>query len=153
MGFEKTHSPQGKRSFTFHLLIESLCKQLVGTFQSTQSAFVRRVSQITLDERRLKMDAHHDVEKPLHATSNQRCRVCMEKYFRAKRANRVAKDKDLPKRCKTVFRCMFCEEFLCIGMSGQNCWYDWHHKVEYWTSTGTVIHFSSLIYHLFGLPK
>ena len=89
-----------------------------------QSAFGRRISQITSDERRLKMDAHHDVEKPQHATSNQCCHVCREKYLRAKRANPVAKDKDLPKRCKTVFWCMFCEDFLCIGMSGQNCWYD-----------------------------
>ena len=129
--FVKPHCPTGKRSFTFHL--SRLCEQLVGNFQSTQSAFGRRISETSSDEKRLKLDAHHDVEKPEHATSNQRCRVCREKYLNATKANPGAKDKDLPKRSKTMFSCRFCGEFLCIGVPGKNCWYDWHHKVaEYW---------------------
>ena len=119
MGVVNPHYPPGKRPFTFHLFIEKLCEQLVGTFQSKQSAFGRRISDASLTEKRLKIDAHHDVEKPEHATSNQRCRVCREKYLKAKKDNPTAKDKDLPKRCKTMFWCRYCMEFLCIGTPGK----------------------------------
>ena len=95
LGFVKLHSPTGKRSFTFHLFIERLC----------ESAFGRRISETSSHEKRLKLDAHHDVEKPEHAISNQRCRVCREKYLKAKKANPGAKDKDLPnglRECSSI---------------------------------------------------
>uniref|UniRef100_A0A0L8I9B3 Uncharacterized protein n=1 Tax=Octopus bimaculoides TaxID=37653 RepID=A0A0L8I9B3_OCTBM len=50
--------------------------------------------------------------------------VCREKYLRSKQMNFQAEDKDLPKCCKTVYRCKYCEEFLCIGKSDSNCWFD-----------------------------
>lgn len=37
-----------------------------------------------LDEKRLKRDGDHDVEMAPHATTNNRCVVCREKYLRAK---------------------------------------------------------------------
>lgn len=55
--------------------------------------------------------ASHVMERPEHATSNQRCRVCREKYLRlrAKKANPHAKESELHKRKKTVYWCMTCQ--------------------------------------------
>uniref|UniRef100_A0A0L8GTE7 Uncharacterized protein n=1 Tax=Octopus bimaculoides TaxID=37653 RepID=A0A0L8GTE7_OCTBM len=60
--------------------------------------------------------------------------MCREKYLRAKQMNSQAEYKDLPKQCKTVYRCKYCEgeEYLFIGKPDSNCWFDWHHKRQYW---------------------
>jgi hypothetical protein len=71
-------------------------------------------------------------ERPKEATSNNRCVVCAEKYKRAKRGNPDAKEKDLPKRTKTVYWCKSCEVFLCIGSGIENCFQVYHSKVEFW---------------------
>ena len=45
---------------------------------------------------------------------------------------RGAKDKDLPKRKKTVYWCKTCEVFLCIGSGSDNCFESYHTKVDFW---------------------
>src|SRR6218665_233820 len=55
------------------------------------------------------------------ATRSNRCVVCSEKYKQSKRLNPVAKDKDLPKRAKTVYWCKSCKVFLCIASDNKNC--------------------------------
>lgn len=76
----------------------------------------------------------HDVIRPEAAGTNNRCAVCRKIYLVAKHANPTAKNKDLPKRTKTVYKCTHCDVLLCIGdeRSNSNHWFDWHHKVEYW---------------------
>jgi len=132
MDMIKPHAFPNKRVFTFHMFIEKLCQELVGDVRSTGAGFGHRRSAEFLDEKRLKRDAYHDVEKATDATGNNRCVVCRQKYLVAKQRDPRAKDKDLPKRCKTVYRCTECDEFLCIAKPDNNCWYNWHHKVEYW---------------------
>ena len=92
------------------------------------------------DEQRLKRDAHHDIVKAPHVTTNNRSVVCRENYQMAKQRNPRAKDKDLPKCCKAIHWCTYCEEFLCIGKPGNNCWFDWHHNVEYFVVLYTLSH-------------
>uniref|UniRef100_A0A0L8H925 PiggyBac transposable element-derived protein domain-containing protein n=1 Tax=Octopus bimaculoides TaxID=37653 RepID=A0A0L8H925_OCTBM len=84
-----------------------------------------------LSFKQLLHDAHHDVERAETASRNNHCKMCGEKYLRVKQMEFQAEDKDLPKPCKTVYRCKYCEEFLCIGKPGSNCWFDWHHKHQY----------------------
>src|SRR6218665_1879236 len=71
---------------------------------------------------------------PLHlpecvegATRSNRYVVCSEKYKQSKRANPAVKNKDLPKRAKTVYWCKSCEVFLCITSGNENELY--HSKV------------------------
>ena len=78
MGSVRCHSSPGHRSYTFQLFVETLCEQLVGTVQNKNRAFGLRTSMAASNGKHFKLDVHHDVEKPLHATSNQRCRVCQE---------------------------------------------------------------------------
>jgi hypothetical protein len=131
MNFKKPHALAGRRVVTFHKFMESICEEYVAPVRTVQSAMARRVSSHN-EERRLNRDAHHDAERPASATGNNRCRVCSDKYLRAKRANPHLREKDLPKRSRTVNFCTYCQEFLCIGNAGANCWYDWHHKLEFW---------------------
>jgi len=131
MGFVKPHAPPNKAVYTFHMFLEDLCENLVGDIRKP-TATPNRVPAATREETRLKRDAHHDVERPEHATTNNCCVVCREKYARAKQNNPNLAEKDLPKRKKTVHWCNYCREFLCIGKPDSNCWFDWHHKVEYW---------------------
>ncbi|ESO85607.1 hypothetical protein LOTGIDRAFT_155095 [Lottia gigantea] len=111
--------------------VQQICEELVGDIQNVNSSFRRRVSDET-SEKRLNRDAHHDCERPAHATTNQRCKVCREKYLRAKSTNPQANASQLPKRHKTTIWCRYCKEFLCVGKVGDNCWYDWHNRVQYW---------------------
>src|SRR6218665_1506841 len=47
-------------------------------------------------------------------------------------ANPVAKDKDLPKRAKTVYWCKSCKVSLCIASGNENCFELYHSKVQFW---------------------
>ena len=94
--------PRGIKTFLFcdseNWFIEKLCQELGGDVQSTGAAFGNRCSAEFQDERRFKRDAHHDVEKAPHATTNNYCFVCREKYLRDHQRNPQAKDEDLLKQ-------------------------------------------------------
>ena len=132
VNYIKSHTQPGKRTVTFHAFLEQLFEELVANYHRDRSSFGnRRVSDVT-NVRRLQRDAFHDVIRPADATTNNRCVVCRKIYLNAKARNPRAKDKDLPKRTKTVYKCTHCDEYLCIGSDGNNHWYDWHHKQQYW---------------------
>ena len=38
----------------------------------------------------------------------------------------------LSKRRKTTFKCVFCNVYLCIGGPEENCFFDYHTKLQYW---------------------
>jgi hypothetical protein len=131
MNTVKPHYNVTGRAYTFHFFIEDLCNQLVGDYSAGVS--IRRRSSVDVEEVvRLKRDADHFAERPAGTSTNYRCVVCSEKYNRAKRRNPNLKDKDLPKRRKTVFRCSFCKQYLCIWAPPNNCWEKWHSKQKYW---------------------
>lgn len=130
MDFYKPHIQQGHRTLTFHAFLEQLCIQLVGDFRTPEQRGRRR-SNVDPDARLVNY-GQHTVERSPDATGSNRCVVCQEHYRRAKVSNPGLKDKDLPKRCKTVYWCTFCRKYLCIGKPGSNCWADWHTKVAYW---------------------
>ena len=132
MGFKKSHVPASGRTYTFHFFLEDLSKELVGDVRSSGSVYGRRSSVEGQGHLRLKSDIQHLVERGADAKGNNRCAVCRERYLRAKQRNPQAKDCNLPKRCKTVYRCAVCEEYLCIGKPDDNCWEKWHTKKEYW---------------------
>jgi hypothetical protein len=118
---------------TFLAYVEQLCNNLVGGYEH-----LRRVPVVAANpdnvqnERRLENVGQHGVERALHATRNNACVVCLEKYRRASIMNPNAAYKDLPSKKKTVYWCPYCEKFLCVGLPDQNCWKDWHSKVQYW---------------------
>ena len=128
MNYVKPHRQQGHRVITFHDFLETLCIELVGKFRQTASIGRPRTSE---PARRLVNDGSHMPERR-NDSRNHRCRVCSEKYNRAKASDPDAEDKDLPKCKKTVFRCIGYDEYLCIGEEGANCYADWHKKVVYW---------------------
>jgi len=128
------HKQPGKRLVTFHTFLDQLCHELIGAF--------RRCSTPTLRRRSKPNEAclinvgnvpQHLVEKPPHATTNNRCVVCTEKYRRAKQMNPGAHDVDLPKRSKTVYWCSSCEVFLCVASGTDNCFKQYHTLVQYWS--------------------
>ena len=128
------HKQPGKRLVTFHMFLDQLCHELIGAF--------RRCSTPTLRRRSKPNEAclinvgnvpQHLVEKPPHATTNNRCVVCTEKYRRAKQMNPGAHDVDLPKRSKTVYWCSSCEVFLCVASGTDNCFKQYHTLVQYWS--------------------
>jgi len=87
------------------------------------------------DEARL----HNEPNIPLHlpervegATLSKRCVVCSDKYKQSKRVNLAAKDKDLPKRAKTIYWGKSCEVFLCIASGNENSFELYHSKVQFW---------------------
>src|SRR6218665_1378197 len=51
---------------------------------------------------------------------------CSEKYKQSKRVNPAAKDKDLPKRARTVYWCKSCKVILCIASGNENCFELYH---------------------------
>jgi len=46
--------------------------------------------------------------------------------------NPAAKDKDLPKRAKTVYWYKSCKVFLCIASGNENCLELYRSKVQFW---------------------
>ena len=129
-GYYIPHAQAGKRVTTYHSFLEQLCNELVGDVRTTTQQGRRR-SDADPDVR-LSNVGRQEVERAEHATTNNRCTVCSEKYKRAKLANPSLREKDLPKRSKTVYWCNYCCVFLCIGVPRSNCWHDWHTKVQYW---------------------
>src|SRR6218665_2166855 len=82
---------------------------------------------------------HNEPNIPLHlpervegATRSNRGVVRSERYKQSKRVNLVAKDKDLPKRAKTVYWGKSCEVLLCIASGNENCFELYHSKVPFW---------------------
>src|SRR6218665_357850 len=116
------------------MFIDELCHDMVGSHRRAMVPMSRRTS--AGDEVRL----HNKSNIPLHlpervegATLSNRCVVCSEKYKQqSKIVNPAAKDKDLPKRAKTVYWCKSCEVFLCIASGNENCFELYHSKVQFW---------------------
>ena len=118
----KSRIIQGELIQTFWMFIDEPCHDSVGSHRRALVSMSRRTS--AGDEARL----HNDPNIPLHLpervegeTRSNRCVVCSEKYKQSKRVNAAAKDKDLPKRAKTVYWCKSCEVFLCIASGNENC--------------------------------
>ena len=113
------------------MFTEKLCHELVGTYRQRVIPLARRSSsdQRLINEGDIPV---HLPERPHGATTNNRCVVCSDKCKQVKRANPNAKDKDLPKRTKTVYWCKTCEVFLCIGSGLDNCFESYHTKVDFW---------------------
>ncbi|XP_064648765.1 piggyBac transposable element-derived protein 4-like [Lineus longissimus] len=125
IGFYRPHQRDGMRTQTFLQFVEKLCNLLVGDFVRPVPVRPARGNE----ERRFQNVGLHVVERPAHATQDNRCVVCSEKHRRARLQSPNRAYKDLPPRRKTVFWCSYCEKFLCIGTGNQNCWKDWHSKV------------------------
>ena len=132
MGHFKPHTTHGKAPFTFHMFIECLCESLVSNADRQATTTPIRRPTANRDEFRLRSDVCHNVERAAHATTNNRCVVCVTKYKKRKAREPDLNDAELPKRKKTVHWCTSCQEFLCVGKPDENCWYDWHNKVEFW---------------------
>lgn len=131
--YQRPHSQPRKRTVAFHMFLDRLCHELIGGYR--RFSIGRRISSPN-DARLINAgdSVQHLVEHPVHATRNQRCVVCTEKYIKAKKQHPHAKDIDLPKRSKTVFWCSSCEVFLCVsaGSNRPNCFKLCHTLVEFW---------------------
>ena len=129
--YQRPHSQPRKRTVSFHMFLDRLCHELIGGY--CRFSIGRRISSPN-DARLINAgdSVQHLVEHPVHATRNQRCVVCTEKYNKAKKQDPRAKDIDLPKRSKTVFWCSSCEVFLCVSAGSNNCFKLYHTLVEFW---------------------
>lgn len=127
------HNQTGQRLYTFHMFVNDLCHELVGSFRRNPRIMSRRVSG-TSDARLVNSSTVpvHMAERATGASSNNRCAVCNEKYKQAKRTHPEWNASQLPKRSKTVYWCASCHVFLCIGSSDNNCFHAYHNKVQYW---------------------
>ena len=92
LGYYKPHAQPERRITTFHAFLKKLCHELVGDYRTTTQQGRRR-SDADPDVR-LSDVGRHMVERADHATTNNRCTVCSEKYRRAKLANLHLSDKD-----------------------------------------------------------
>jgi len=124
---------QSGRLKTFHMFVNDLCHELVGSFRRNPRIMSRRVSN-TSNARLVNSSTVpvHLVERATGASSNNRCAVCNEKYKQAKQTHPEWKDSQLPRRSKTVYWCAFMSRFLCIGSPDNNCFHAYHSKVQYW---------------------
>lgn len=79
------HNPPGKRLKTFHMFVDDVCHELVGSFRRKPRIVSRRVSG-TSDTRLLNSSTApvHLAKRATGASSNNRCVVCNEKYKQAK---------------------------------------------------------------------
>src|SRR6218665_3070902 len=114
------------------MFIDELCHDIVGSHRHRAYMFVRRTS--AGDEARLYNDPNRVLftYQREGATRSNRCVVCSEKCKQSKRVNPVAKDRDLPKRAKTVYWGKSCEVLLCIASGNENCFELYHSKVSFW---------------------
>lgn len=129
------HHQSGHRRKTFHMFVNDLCHDLVGSFRRAQLKGSHRSKSSEVSSSRLVNEPNiplHMPERPIEATSNNRCVVCTEKHNRAKRENPAAKACDLPKRSKTVYWCKQCQVYLCIAAGDDNCFERYHSRVQYW---------------------
>jgi len=127
------HKQPGKRLKTFHMFVDELCHNLVGTFHHSPKITSRRVSDPS--DTRLLNDPSvpvHMPERGAGATSNNRCVVCNETYKQAKRKKPDASNSQLLKCSKTVYKCTMCQVYLCIGSGADNCFNAYHSKKQYW---------------------
>ena len=100
----KPHKQPGQRVHTFRVFIDELCHDLLWAQRRTPTP--KSTCKSVLNETRLQNEALLPLplpERPQGATSNNRCVVCFEKYYKTKRAQPEARDSDLPKRRKTVY--------------------------------------------------
>src|SRR6218665_913771 len=58
--------------------------------------------------------------------------LCVQRSTKQSKIVNSAKDKDLPKRAKTVYWCKSCEVLLCIASGNENCFELYHSKVQFW---------------------
>ena len=77
-GCFKPHVQAGKRVTTFHVFLEQLCHELVGDFKTITQQGCRRSNADP--DIRLHDVGRHEVERTDHATANNCCTVCSEKY-------------------------------------------------------------------------
>ena len=122
------HLPRGRRKRDLLSFQEELCIQLVGNFPQTHSslsASKRRRSGEEIPGRLHEVGEHFPVKGE---GTNHRCAVCEKKFKESKRRH----DGILSKRRKTTFKCVFCNVYLCIGGPEENCFFDYHTKLQYW---------------------
>src|SRR6218665_426687 len=96
------HKQQNKRFNTFHMFIEQLRNDLVGTYNCRKGQQGRAVE---VDDSCLVNQSNiplHIVERPVHASGKNKCVVCSEVHKRAKKKTPRARMTDLPKIRKTV---------------------------------------------------
>lgn len=122
------HLPRGRRKRDLLSFQEELCIQLVGNFPQTHSslsASKQRRSGEEIPGRLHEVGEHFPVKSE---GTNHRCAVCEKKFKESKRRH----DGILSKRRKTTFKCVFCDVYLCIGSAEENCFFDYHTKLQYW---------------------
>src|SRR6218665_2580615 len=115
------------------MFIDELCHDLVVSHRRALVPMSIRTS--ARDEARL----HNEPNIPLHlpervegATRSNRFVVCSEKYKQSKRVSLAPKDKDMPKRAKTVYWCKSYKVFLCIASGNENAFELYHLNVQFW---------------------
>ena len=98
------------------MFIEKMCNELINNFNGRKVNSRRSVEP---SEARLMNEPNqplHIVERPQHATRNNKCVVCSEKNRRAKLANPRATAQDLPKLKKNVYWCTECKFFYVLAV-------------------------------------
>ena len=128
-GSFRPHYEPGHRPRTFYTFLADLVRELIGDYHAPK----RRSLSRELRPTRLDETAHFP-ERPQHASTNHRCAVCKEKHNKYQKDNPNTSYKKNPfKMKKTVYCCMKCGEYLCIGSGKENCFQIYHTKVEYWS--------------------
>ena len=122
------HLPRGRRKRDLLSFQEELCIKLVGNFPQTHSslsASKRRRSGEEIPARLHKVGEHFPGKGE---GTNHHCAVGEKKFKESKRRHNGI----LFKRRKTTFKCLFCDVYLCIGGPEENCFFDFHTKLQYW---------------------
>src|SRR6218665_2388506 len=125
----------GKLIQTFRMFIDELCHDLVGSHRRALVPMSRRTpagDEAWLHNKPNNLFTYQsEWKEQLEATVFREVQ-CSEKYKQSKRVNPAAKDKDLPKRARTVYWCKSCKVILCIASGNENCFELYHSKVQFW---------------------
>jgi len=115
--YYSAHQRPGSRPTAFHMFIEQIYHELVGTHRRAAVNLPHRCSGADMSSTLVNVGTVpvHMPERPQTETRNHRCVVCTEKHKVAKKQNPGCKEKELPKRSKTVYPCSVCQVFLCIS--------------------------------------
>jgi hypothetical protein len=115
---------QNNRKSTFHFFIEEICNEILG--KCTDVFTNIRVSDPEIQSKKDLRILLHLPERPVEATRNQRCYICLAKFKEMKKSCPELTTSQLPKQSKIVYRCITCK----VYQSGENNCFEIYHRVK-----------------------
>ena len=140
--FVSPHIVQGKEKRGILQFRLDLAQQLIAPFQQVNIPRSVGRPRVAEEERLINTGAHHPALTP-GAANNKNCQVCSHRVreeLRIQYPHLKASERPRQHIRRSNVWCTKCKVHLCLGNWDSktdrpepgNCWYLWHHIVEYW---------------------